>query len=1124
MRPVQIPVWEATAGHVAALRDFRPLQRPLLIINVYLHANDAFLAASLLQEVLQWAARLGEQFCITGDYNIPKCHWPIADALAAGALCDADCASGDPEALPGTHRNPEGVLTGHVIDFMLHVPALHVACWQQCPGVDDHDLVHYGILVANQPEKFAWPAMPMLSRLRLGMTFGVAPRTRSVRRDILSKCLHLFLLRRELGPNPRGPSVRCLLCIAVPPLSSHWWKGNCADLPGELASSLPATPPTGLQPLFSDLCVNLLLSFPHLQLCPGGRRKPPNTFAILPMSRQKVMQRPAFKDGGLPLVRVDLGLRDGSKPQFLLSRPGRRSSPGMPHDARDALQSLWSPPELPQAMGFEAVHQLLDQRDEWGLEPVAAADILARAKASSKKSVGLDGWGANALALLGLPACQCVAQLWQACLAVGALPDAWLRVRVALLPKPEGGLRPISVASACYRIRMTCALRNCKTWLLSWADPAMFGGIPGRSAAGVHDLLFADLRRSRTRHGALVGAKQDLKKCFDTVQWGLAFRVWESLGAPRSLVRLLRYFYSHQCRWVVYRGHASTEPILPRRGLLQGCPASMALLNGLMLLWCRYVRLSHPGAQLATFVDDRTVWHTGRNAASDLLDTLGAAAEADRALALQVHPDKRACWATRPQHRAHLAHHEPMCGPVCDTFKLLGLRYKVSSDSGVIEGCGIQDVIARRTRRIGLAAHSLFLRRGLLASTVISTFSWMGPWVTVAHTTAQGWARSLESAVSGNLVSARSRFLLWAVWGRPHLRPKFALAWAAVAHELRRVARNLSTPCCPQLESAMQVLGWTRTAAGVFVTPYGEFLPGFVSPTTAKAAAEDSWLRQLWAQDPKSAGPLPPDLHFSLAFQRREARFWGCRGHRRRVLHAAAHDTRTLERMHLPFHPCPCGEALPSRTHVTFPCPVLADQSLAGRTEAEQRLLVQLLTGLPSPEWAMPDVSQELLLALSTARSVQGRLLVATDGSSLQDTAQPSMYWFSHASFGIAFSLQSKFSGPVPGLDRTLAAAERYALLVVAHAAAILEAPVLILTDNQALSVSFLHAARATSSQLGGYWRHVFSLLPANSSCVWVPAHDRHSEWLCPVAGLTADEARALNRAADEAPLRSCEG
>ena len=88
-------------------------------------------------------------------------------------------------------------------------------------------------------------------------------------------------------------------------------------------------------------------------------------------------------------------------------------------------------------------------------------------------------------------------------------------------------------------------------------------------------------------------------------------------------------------------------------------------------------------------------------------------------------------------------------------------------------------------------------------------------------------------------------------------------------------------------------------------------------------------------------------------------------------------------------------------------------------------------------------------------------VLVATDSSSLQDTAQPSMYWFSHASFGTAFSLQSKFSGPVPGLDRTPAAAERYTLLVIAHAAA------------KVLSVSFLHAARATSSQLGGYWRHV---------------------------------------------------
>ena len=115
-------------------------------------------------------------------------------------------------------------------------------------------------------------------------------------------------------------------------------------------------------------------------------------------------------------------------------------------------------------------------------------------------------------------------------------------------------------------------------------------------------------------------------------------------------------------------------------------------------------------AQSSTFVDDRTVWHTGREAPQELISTLTTAAAADRALALEIHPDKVASWATRPQHRAHLQQHQQVCGSVCDTFKLLGLRYRVGSDSGFIEGCGIQEVVARRARRICLAARSLFIQ------------------------------------------------------------------------------------------------------------------------------------------------------------------------------------------------------------------------------------------------------------------------------------------------------------------------------------------------------------------------------------------------------------------------------
>ena len=76
----------------------------------------------------------------------------------------------------------------------------------------------------------------------------------------------------------------------------------------------------------------------------------------------------------------------------------------------------------------------------------------------------------------------------------------WMQIRVALLPKPDGGLRPISVASAAYRACMTCLLRECRPWFMSWADEELVGGVPGRDMSLSHDSLF--LRCSLLRAAA----------------------------------------------------------------------------------------------------------------------------------------------------------------------------------------------------------------------------------------------------------------------------------------------------------------------------------------------------------------------------------------------------------------------------------------------------------------------------------------------------------------------------------------------------------------------------------------------------------------------------------------------
>ena len=135
-------------------------------------------------------------------------------------------------------------------------------------------------------------------------------------------------------------------------------------------------------------------------------------------------------------------------------------------------------------------------------------------------------------------------------------------------------------------------------------------------------------------------------------------------------------------------------------------------------------------------------------------------------------------------------------------------------------------------------------------SLVLSLVSWLGPWTVVPHQTATGWARSIEAAV-GRIVSARSRFLLWSTWARPPLHLKFALAFAAVSHELRRVGGRSPPPdnvtACPALEASFAVFAWSILPGSTWSTPLGHFAPGFVTRTVLLHVAEDSWLRLLWA-------------------------------------------------------------------------------------------------------------------------------------------------------------------------------------------------------------------------------------------------------------------------------------
>ena len=197
--------------------------------------------------------------------------------------------------------------------------------------------------------------------------------------------------------------------------------------------------------------------------------------------------------------------------------------------------------------------------------------------------------------------------VWHRCISTGRLPAAWLHVRITLLDKSDGGKRPLAIAAIMYRVCMSATLRCLRSWIAGWAPPTLYGGIPGRGTDGVHSALFGALHQQQAGR-CMAGAKADIQRCFDSVDFGVAFLVFDHLGAPAGLTEVLRFFYAGQTRWFISRGCVHPTPVRVQRGLLQGCPASPALLKAIMAIWSLAVTRAHPRIGLAIYLDDRSLW------------------------------------------------------------------------------------------------------------------------------------------------------------------------------------------------------------------------------------------------------------------------------------------------------------------------------------------------------------------------------------------------------------------------------------------------------------------------------------------------------------------------------------
>ena len=556
-------------------------------------------------------------------------------------------------------------------------------------------------------------------------------------------------------------------------------------------------------------------------------------------------------------------------------------------------------------------------------------------------------------------------------LQIGAV--GWKQVRVAGIPKPDGGLRPLALTQMAWRLGASEMLAQLRPWFCAWMPECLHGGLPGRSVDAIHEQL-GGLLDQRAVKRTFVGCKADVRKCFDRVSPQAALAVLRWWGAPEWLAAVLEDFYAGQERWVAVAGVFASSPVGAGASLLQGCPFSPLLLNAMMGIWSRYVQTQVDNIGMGIYLDDRSLWTRGRGAVQRLEAAARTGAWADSMLGFELHPDKLESFACNVEQREALMEHADVIGIPQSDFVLLGIPYRLAGHQA-FDAKDVTKELRERGRRIRRVAVNTTTRARLAGLLMISKFRFRSPWTRFARPTVRDWTSQVEAAVwGGPLATGRSAYLLWTFVG-VDLHPDFAIIVTILTKHWLRLGRGGRGRRGLRVDDALAAVGW-RTRGSWWLTPLGDFVTEEMSLTGFQEHLREAWRRELWRRDTKTAGALAATATPLLRPHRnfaREGRVLALR-----VAAAAATDGRDLERLHAPKD-CPCGEPAPSRHHLTFDCrlrPWCHDR----RSEQERRMLCAIVEdeGFDFP--AGQDVEGQVGLLAGYLAAAEDEVLVATDG------------------------------------------------------------------------------------------------------------------------------------------------
>ncbi len=278
------------------------------------------------------------------------------------------------------------------------------------------------------------------------------------------------------------------------------------------------------------------------------------------------------------------------------------ADPGAVIDAECAKWAkLWSPPG--------GVKEQLD----WGIvpelpRPTAEQFRRAARRIPRKTGVGVAGITPSDFEALDDAGIEACIDVMMACESVGYIPRAIALVIVRMIPKKDGGRRPIGLLPSMYRIWAKVRADLVRDWERYYAREYFAAG-PGKSAeaAAWRAAFRAELAAASQAESASI--LWDLLKCFEHGDHKRLAEKARLVGFPIAIARMAIEMYRAERRLVL--DEAVSAPINPTRGFMAGCARALALVKVVMIRRVDTYVAKHPRITLDMYVDDVELQATG---------------------------------------------------------------------------------------------------------------------------------------------------------------------------------------------------------------------------------------------------------------------------------------------------------------------------------------------------------------------------------------------------------------------------------------------------------------------------------------------------------------------------------